>query len=176
MRLLIFLVLLFTAPCYGEPQSFPKSATFEVAFSPRGDSLEIILDAIREAKESIRVAAYAFTSKPISTALRDAHRKGVKVHAVVDEKSNKSKYSAAQFLANNGIPVRTNGRYAIHHHKFMVIDGKTVQTGSFNYSAAAVNKNAENVIIIRNVPRLAETYGKEWKILWDEGEELNAAY
>jgi phosphatidylserine/phosphatidylglycerophosphate/cardiolipin synthase-like enzyme len=31
------------------------------------------------------------------------------------------------------------------HNKFMIIDGKILQTGSFNYSQAAEDSNAENV-------------------------------
>jgi phosphatidylserine/phosphatidylglycerophosphate/cardiolipin synthase-like enzyme len=177
MRLTVLVLSLFVVvPCLAEQQQFPASATFDVGFSPRADSLRIIMKAINEAEKSIKVAAYSFTSKPVSTALVNAHKRGVKVQAVVDAKSNKGKYSAAQFLANNGVPVRTNGRYAIMHNKFIVIDGKTLQTGSFNYSAAAANKNAENVIIIRNVQPLAAQYTKEWQKLWDEGEELKAAY
>ena len=63
-----------------------------------------------------------------------------------------------------------------HHHKFMVIDGKHVETGSFNYSAGAVNKNAENVLPLRDVPELAAQYAKEWQRLWGEGEDAKPKY
>lgn len=68
--------------------------------------------------------------------------------------------------------MRTNGRYAIMHNKFMVIDERHVQTGSFNYSAAAVNKNAENVLVLLNVPQLAAQYQHQWQLLWDEDKEM----
>jgi phosphatidylserine/phosphatidylglycerophosphate/cardiolipin synthase-like enzyme len=154
----------------------PEAARVEIGFSPDGGALALILGAIREARSSIRVAAYTFTSKPISTALLDAHRRGVDVRVVADAKSNKGKYSAAQFLANHGLHVRLNGKYAIHHHKFMVIDDSTVETGSFNYSAAAADKNAENVLLLRNVPALARSYAAEWQRLWSEAEGLAAKY
>ena len=80
------------------------------------------------------------------------------------------------FLANHKIPVRLNDRYAILHHKFMVIDGVAVQLGSFNYSAAAVNRNAENVLLLMNVPSIAAQYAAEWKRLWDEGVDVKANY
>ena len=69
-----------------------------------------------------------------------------------------------------------NGRYAILHNKFMVMDGTAVQLGSFNYSAAAVNKNAENVLMIMNAPDIAAKCAEEWKRLWDEGEEVQPNY
>ena len=54
------------------------------------------------------------------------------------------------------------------HNKFMVIDGVTVETGSFNYTAAAVKSNAENAIVLRNAPEIAKVYTTEWTRLWDE--------
>ena len=50
----------------------------------------------------------------------------------------------------------------------MVIDGTTLETGSFNYSAAAAKKNAENVLVLFNVPAITATYDKEWYKLWNE--------
>lgn len=163
------------APGLFASEPLPREAAYDVGFSPNGDSLKIVLAGIRAAKHSILVAAYSFTSKPIATALLEAHKQGVQVQVVADRKANQ-KYSAARFLANQGVPVRLNGNYAIHHHKFMVIDDETLETGSFNYSAAAVDKNAENVLLLWHVKPLAETYRKEWQRLWNEAVPLSPAY
>ncbi len=160
----------------GTVQPMPVGATFVVAFSPRAGALETVLRGIEGARHSILVAAYSFTSKPIATALLDAQRRGVKVAVVADERDNSKQYSAVTFLANNRVPVRLNGNYAIHHNKFMVIDGESVQTGSFNYSAAAVDKNAENVLLLSHVPALAQSYAAEWRRLWDEASPLLPKY
>ena len=50
-----------------------------------------------------------------------------------------SRYSAATYLGNAGIPVWVDTKVAIAHNKVMVIDGATVITGSFNFTAAAQN-------------------------------------
>lgn len=178
MKRSIFLVMLLAAAGLASPVALAPEATAEVAFSPKGESLELIVQEIDGAKDSILVAAYSFTSKPIAQALLAAHKRGVRVLVVADKKSNggKARYSAATFLANQGMTVRLNGSYAIFHHKFMVIDGTTLQTGSFNYSAAANNKNAENVLVLRGVPAIASTYTTEWKRLWDEAEPLAPKY
>ena len=52
-------------------------------------------------------------------------------------------YPSATFLAKQGVPVRVDYRYAVMHDKFIVVDGETVELGSFNYTAAAERKNAE---------------------------------
>ena len=135
-------------------------------FTP-GQALAPVLDTIRGARSSILVAAHAFTSRPV--ALRDASRAGVEVIVIVDAGEATKEYSAAQFLANARLPVRLNARYALQHNKFMVVDGVPVQTGSFNYTASAATRNAENVLVLRNAPAIAAQYTTEWQRLWHEG-------
>ena len=43
----------------------------------------------------------------------------------------------------------------------MIIDGETVLTGSFNFTKAAQEKNAENLLIIRD-KALAAQYTQNW--------------
>jgi phosphatidylserine/phosphatidylglycerophosphate/cardiolipin synthase-like enzyme len=147
----------------------------EVAFAPDPTALQLVLKGIAQARRSIHLAAYVFTSKPVATALLEARRRGVEVAVVADKQENQRQYSATRFLANQQLPVRLNGKYAILHDKFMIIDQQHVQTGSFNYTAAAASKNAENVLIIWNAPALAARYEAQWQRLWQEAEPLPAA-
>ena len=130
----IFLLLLLPLPSWAWP--------VEIAFSPRGGATDLVVRTIDSAKSSIRVATYSFTSKPIATALLDAHKRGIDVRVLVDKSNATAWYTAATFLANQGVPVRVDYRYAIMHDKFIVVDGVTVEEGSFNYTAAAEKKNA----------------------------------
>ena len=173
--------LALASPLFVHAQEAPAAptaappATHAVAFTP-GQALPLVLDTIRGARESLLVAAYAFTSKPVATALHEAQRRGVKVFVVVDAGEAAKGYSAARFLANERIPVRTNARYASQHNKFIVADGRVVQTGSFNYTASAAQRNAENVLVVRNAPELAARYTREWQRLWHESTDLAPAY
>ena len=47
--------------------------------------------------------------------------------------------------------------HAIAHNKIMIIDGTAVLTGSFNFTKAAGQKNAENLLVIRD-DKLAAKY------------------
>src|SRR6202020_1339912 len=114
-----------------------------------------------------RVAAYTFTSIPIASALVEAHQHGVDVKVVVDKSNATARYTAATFLANQGVLVRIDYRYAILHDKFIVVDGVTVETGSFNYTASAEHKNGENVLVLHD-SAVAQLYGQEWERLWGE--------
>lgn len=153
-----------------------QGASFDTGFSPNQGSLPLVIKAINSAQKSIHVAAYSFTSKPIAEALLAAKRRGVDVKVVADQKSNSGKYSATTYLANNNVPVKLDGNYPIFHHKFMVIDGVSLETGSFNYSAAAASKNAENVLVLWNVPAIAANYDQEWNKLWNEAQPISATY
>ena len=53
-------------------------------------------------------------------------------------------------MANSGIPNCIDDRHAIAHNKIMIIDLKTVKTGSFNFIKAAEEMNAENLLIIKD--------------------------
>jgi len=147
----------------------------EVAFSPDRGATALIVKTIGEAKRSIRVAAYSFTSRPIAETLIDAHKRGIDVEVVVDKSQATARYTAATFLANQGVLVRVDYRYAIMHEKFIVVDGETVEEGSFNYTAAAESRNAENVLVLHDAA-IAAQYGKEWERLWAESEPVKARY
>lgn len=175
MKNLLFILSFATGLAFASTP-INSGASYDVGFSPEGSGLQQIIKEINSAKKSIHVAAYSFTSKPIAEALLQASKRGVDVKVVADQKSNSGQYSAVTYLANNKVPVKLDGNYPIFHHKFMVIDGIDLETGSFNYSAAAANKNAENVLVIHNVPSLAQQYDQEWIKLWNEAQPLAPNY
>jgi phosphatidylserine/phosphatidylglycerophosphate/cardiolipin synthase-like enzyme len=55
----------------------------------------------------------------------------------------------------------TRGVNAIAHNKVMVIDGDTVITGSFNFTNAAEERNAENLLVFHDAT-LASQYAANW--------------
>jgi phosphatidylserine/phosphatidylglycerophosphate/cardiolipin synthase-like enzyme len=70
-------------------------------------------------------------------------------------------YSEADFLAHAGIPVLIDDKHQIAHNKIMVIDANVVITGSFNFTKATEEHNAENLLVIRNRD-LAARYTDNW--------------
>lgn len=155
-------------PKPNKPITLDATTQLQMGTSPDGGALQLVLSAIDSATSSIDVASYSFTSKKIAQALLNKHRQGVKVRVVMDKSQDSDKYSSATFLANSGIPVRINSRYAIQHSKIMIIDERTVETGSFNFSNAAATRNSENVLVIWNRPELAQQYADYWLRLWNE--------
>lgn len=154
-------VLISTTVC--AQKLFSTQSTYDICFTPGGNCTALIVEKLAQAKQTIRVQAYSFTSSPIAKAIVDAHRRGVNVKVILDKSQvNDNQYSASKFLENNEIPVVIDYKPAIAHNKVMVIDGHISITGSFNYTKAAQYKNAENVIIIDD-KGIAATYLKNWE-------------
>jgi phosphatidylserine/phosphatidylglycerophosphate/cardiolipin synthase-like enzyme len=135
-----------------------RGERIRVLFSPRGGCTEAIVAALRHATRTVDVQAYSFTSAPIAKAVTDAHARGVKVRIILDKSQRTERYSSATFLKNHDVPVFIDDEHAIAHNKVILIDGKTVITGSFNFSKAAEERNAENLLIIEGRPDLASAY------------------
>ena len=159
---LIFLILLTLIPAAQAADVILNNAPTKVCFSPDGGCTRAITSAIDKAKSEILVQAYSFTSAQIAKALLNAHKRGVKVEAILDKSQKSEKYTSATFLVNAGIPTFIDSQHAIAHNKIMIIDRETVITGSFNFTKAAEDKNAENLLIIKS-KELAGMYLKNWQ-------------
>ena len=81
---------------------------------------------------------------------------------ILDKSQRREKYSSADFLAHAGIPVLIDDQHAIAHNKIMSLDQETVITGSFNFTKAAEEKNAENLLVGKD-QALAGRYIQNWK-------------
>lgn len=144
-------------------------------FSPDGRAGELIDATIDSARHSIRLAGYTFTSRDVVSRLVAAKARGVDVAVVVDERNNliedrsgRAREALAR-LVDAGIPTRTIGAYPIHHDKYMVIDGSTVQTGSFNYTESAASRNSENALVLWHCSVMAQAYLDHWQSRWNQG-------
>jgi len=55
------------------------------------------------------------------------------------------------------------------HDKFIVTEGRTVETGSFNYTRAGGRRNSENALVIGDMPEFADRNLQHWQSRWDAG-------
>lgn len=161
IMIILALAMFATLLCVkSNPQE--KQPTWEVYFSPHGGCTDAIIKRLDEAKTTILVQAYYFTSAPIAKALLNAHKRGVTVEVILDKSQVTAKYSSATFFLNQGIPLWIDRSHPIAHNKVMIIDGEIVVTGSFNFTPAAEKSNAENLLIIRDM-EMAQIYTKNFE-------------
>ncbi len=156
------------APPYTSQQTATSAPTtqsaidYDLYFSPRGGCTDAIIEAIDAAKQTVRIQAYSFTSARIAKALLGAHKREVDVQVILDKSQVTQQYSSADFLHNSGIPVFIDRAHAIAHNKIIIIDQNIVITGSFNFTKAAEERNAENLLVIRD-GKLASRYSQNWE-------------
>lgn len=164
------------------PKAVPASGTIEVAFSPDMGAEELVLKTTDSAKADLRVMAYSFTSARVTAAMVRAAKRGVKVYVLADEKHNVGQgagpkaRAALSAMSLAGVQVRLVGAYAIFHDKVQIVDGRTVQTGSFNYSEAAAKRNSENVIVHWGNAELAVAYADHFARNWQLSKPFTPDY
>ncbi|EDY8411130.1 phospholipase D family protein [Salmonella enterica] len=157
------------------PSMAGDSPSVQVGFSPEGSAQTLVIGAIDSAQSSIRMMAYSFTAMDIMQALVKAKNRGVDVKIVIDERGNRNDVShrAMKYIVKNEIPLRVDSDFPIQHDKVMIIDERSVQTGSFNYTKAAESKNSENAVVIWNMPQLAKSYLEHWQDRWQRGKDYH---
>ena len=141
--------------------------TVEVYFSPQGNCQNEIIQELEEARKTVDLTMYTFTSHELCNELIKLKQKGVNIRVYCDKSMKTAKYSQVNDLSNNEIEVRFDNHSGLMHNKFAVIDDKTVITGSYNWTKGAENKNDENIIIIHNQD-VARIYSNKFNELWSQ--------
>jgi len=80
-----------------------------------------------------------------------------------DKSQQTEKYSEADFTHHSGISTAIDAAHAIAHNKIILIDDSLVLTGSFNFTKAAEEHNAENLLVSHD-PILAKRYLENWPL------------
>lgn len=140
-----------------------KPVSCEAVFSPGGGCESRIVAAISEAKKNIRIQMYIFTSKRIGDAVAQAAKRGVAVELILDKSQEKMTYGPWRALRRDGVKVYFDADHDTANNKVIVLDKHTVITGSYNFTKAAEEKNAENIVIIRNDTDLVNAYLDNFK-------------
>jgi len=140
---------------------------------------DVLLVELGKAKLEIVAAVAWFTDPEILDLLESKSNDGISVRLlIIEDRINLSEKGLDfETLRDSGgevalIKGTETNQGAIMHNKFTVIDGKTVITGSFNWTRRA-RSNYENITIIRDEPDLAYQYVVEFnKIRGRHGYEL----
>ncbi|MDR0554666.1 MAG: phospholipase D-like domain-containing protein [Treponema sp.] len=144
-----------------------EAENIQVYFSSQ-DACDIkVASLIDGAERELNIALYSFNRKIIADAVLNAFKRNVSVRLVVDGDQAESAASKDEYLEAAGISVKRDKHpgYGAMHHKFAVIDGRTVITGSYNWTTNATTNNDENMIVI-NSRNTAGAYNQEFERLW----------
>lgn len=143
----------------------------EIYFSPIDAPTQYLLDNIEKTKEKLDFLIFAYSSADICTSMMNAHLRGVSIQGIFDNSFSSprvtKRWSTVPYnvLKSGGVKIAYDDERAKVHHKLMVLDEKSVITGSFNFSQNAEKRNNENVLVIHS-PSVAKSYGNHFEKLW----------
>ncbi len=144
-------------------RKFATPLSLAVHFSPKGGCMDAIVREIKAARKEILVQAYSFTADPLTYGLIEAKKRGVDVKILLDKSNEKESYSDLRIFLEQDVVPLIDAKHAIAHNKVMIIDHRTVITGSFNFTNQAEHENAENLVIIKGHPELAQAYRQNFE-------------
>lgn len=152
-----------------EKSSQPAAPRVSALFSPAGGVERHIVSLIDSAVGSIEMAAYEFTNLYIEKALLEAIKRGVKVDMVLDRTETQGRQALLHdTLEKSGAEIRLiSPSGGIMHDKYIVVDGKTVEWGSYNYTERAENKNFENATFATD-STLAQQYHTDFASIFGQ--------
>jgi len=139
----------------------------EAFFSPGDDCPRRIRALLARADQSIDICVFTITDDRVSSAILDAHRRGVKVRIITDDDKSADRGSDADRLGEAGIELRVDRSSYHMHHKFALFDRSLLLTGSYNWTRSAAESNEENFIITGDM-RLIEPFSKLFDQLWQK--------
>jgi phosphatidylserine/phosphatidylglycerophosphate/cardiolipin synthase-like enzyme len=139
-------------------RSIGTPPSVEAHFSPKGGVTDVVVCELGRARREILVLAYSFTSQQISKALVDAKTRGVQVEIILDHSNETEPHSDLHFFLDQKLTPVIDAHHAIAHNKVIIIDGRTLLTGSFNFTQQAEHENAENLVVIKGHAELVKAY------------------
>jgi phosphatidylserine/phosphatidylglycerophosphate/cardiolipin synthase-like enzyme len=139
------------------------AARVEVAFSPGDDIPTLIAERIGHAKKTVHMQAYLFTDRGIANALLGARKRGVAVEVIGDAHQHANGgLPHLKALDRAGVRVWLDAAHSAAHDKVIIVDaalpGAVVITGSYNFTRAAHQSNAENVVFISGSRAVTERF------------------
>lgn len=143
----------------------------------------LIAAQLIKARQSIKAALFVFSDQNLSNVMEKRHNAGAEISVIIEPKFAYREYSELLDLMGLGLlnykcayetgntPWKKPAKFAgmarlpqgdMLHHKFAVVDGKTVVMGSQNWSDAANYVNDETLIVIED-SRISDLYTQEFE-------------
>jgi len=143
--------------------------TRKTYFSPQDDTVAAFLAFIKMAKKKIRIADYSFNLEALVELLIELHKKDLDIQLILDksQSSGESEKPAIARLTRAKVPfvIGTSDMHKIMHNKFTVVDDVWVQSGSWNYTAAAADE--DNFFDIEHSEERAQIFTADWQRRFD---------
>ncbi|MBK7651813.1 MAG: endonuclease [Flammeovirgaceae bacterium] len=113
-----------------------STSTSDAYFSPGDTCRNVIIQQIQKAVNQVQICVFTISDDPITEAILTSHKLGKQIRIITDNDKSLDLGSDIERMARQGIEVKMDRTPNHMHHKFMVVDGNTVVTGSYNWTRA----------------------------------------
>jgi mitochondrial cardiolipin hydrolase len=137
----------------------------ESHFSPGPDCPLAIERLLARSRRTADICVFTITDDRLADAILDAHSRGVAVRIITDDAKADDLGSDVDRLARAGVSLRIDRSPFHMHHKFAILDGATLLTGSYNWTRGAARDNEEN-LIVTDEPRFISSFTATFARLW----------
>lgn len=144
-----------------------KGDMAEAWFSPHGDCPQRIRTLLAQAKQMVEICVFTITDDRLTSAVLEAHGRGVRVRIITDNDKAADLGSDADRFLQAGIELRVDRTEYHMHHKFAVFDNAILLNGSYNWTRGAAANNEENFIVTTN-RRLVAIFSNTFEDLWEQ--------
>jgi len=133
---------------------------------------QTLVNALDQAKESIDIAVAWFTNEQLFDTIASRLDNGVKVRMVLinDDINHCGGLDFQKFIDKGGRLYFGKTGYFMHN-KYCIVDGKTVYTGSYNYTYFAEHSNFENIVCISGEEPAVSEYVKNYEHILSVSDE-----
>ena len=168
----VFTIFLFVnVNCFGTTNA--EDTVYAIA--PEQNIFKFVKDKIEKSKESLKLNVFILDYKPLADLLIETKEKGIEVEVIVDFRSvtlplrdsDQTYYmSSVEYLMEHSVDIKVYKGHAnqINHHKYLLIDGKKLLIGSYNFQKEAQEINHENFIQITD-PQIVEAFNNNFNSL-----------
>ena len=115
------------------------------------DTSKLIIDAILEAKKSLRIKMFLFSDPDLIDAVIDAHIRGLDVKVMLNparRNGDEENENTRKLLEQAGINVKdTNPFFVLTHEKSMVVDDKLAFIKSLNWETKNLTETRDYAIV-----------------------------
>lgn len=150
-----------------QPGTAAGARPSEAWFSPDQDCVNRIIQALRGVRRQCDICVYTITDNRLSEAVIDAHKRGAKVRVITDNEKLHDLGSDILTLDSAGVPVRIDNSPYHMHHKFAIFDGRSLLTGSYNWTRSAASNNEENFLISEDAG-LVKAFQAAFDGMWEK--------
>jgi phosphatidylserine/phosphatidylglycerophosphate/cardiolipin synthase-like enzyme len=142
----------------------------EIYYSPDDGVATPLQEILNRAEKSIYFMAFSFTTDEFGEVIRTKAENGLTIAGVMEDEQVKTNIGTEYDLFKQaGLDVFIDGNRGQMHHKTMIVDGRIVITGSYNFSRSAETRNDENLIVIYN-EQIADFFLQEFRRVYQQAQ------